>query len=454
MTPKNEILNRVKDDTIKLLSSRNAPPVNLYMENNILKTGHVVNAQHQEIPLDRNTLMVFADEAPLFNWGHDCRYLLYSADNGTLYKEVPAQFPPHLVDPPPSFELFHEMVPKPVERVEWPLKLKPVKYRKIPFGNRYAVLFSGASNNRHTNDLEFLYRTLVDLYGFKPENIYVLNYDGTINYSGSPHPVTSWPGDNTPYRMPVHGKGTRTDIDAVIDEIKSRIKMPDLLFIHTNNHGGRSAESYLCVYSGPSYGAQDFADKLATLPKFAHLMVMMEQCFSGGFLSPILAASPATHTSVAAACNETSSSIGGPHFDPFARDWIASMAGHMPNGGALSFDPDANHDSRVSAQEAFDYAKAVKDPYDTPVYNQSSATAGACYLAQRYILLPWFYTSLAEVLKPWEQKLPLDVFYTKIFQELGPGLQELEAEIERRDNSLREEFSPRLQEMVESVMES
>jgi len=75
----------------------------------------------------------------------------------------------------------------------------------------------------------------------------------------------------------------------------------------------------LCTYSGADYYASDFGAKLAELPKFLHLVVMMEQCHSGGFNQPILDNSPATHTSVASACLEPNNSIGGAHFDPFAR---------------------------------------------------------------------------------------------------------------------------------------
>jgi hypothetical protein len=46
-------------------------------------------------------------------------------------------------------------------------------------------------------DLEFLYRVLVNDYGWDEDKIYVLNYDGSIDYSGWPHPVGNWPGDGT-----------------------------------------------------------------------------------------------------------------------------------------------------------------------------------------------------------------------------------------------------------------
>jgi hypothetical protein len=452
MKPNNEIIDQVKNETVEMLSRRNAPPVNLYIENSVLPAGAVINAQHQQIPVTANSVMVFADEDPLFNWGHNCRYFFYSVDNGTLIDEVPAQFPPYLVNAPATFELFHEMVRPPIEPPIWPRKPSLHKPIKIPYGNRFAILFSGASNNRHTNDLEFLYRTLIEHYAFRPENIYVLNYNGTLSYSGGASPT--WPGDGTPYRMPVKGKGTRIDLDAVLDDLKNRLQLADLLLIHTNNHGGRAAESYLCTYSGPGYPAPEFAAKLATLPKFTHLVVMMEQCFSGGFSAPILAHSKAMHTSVATACNATSSSIGGANFDPFARDWIAAMTGHAPSGGALPHDPDANHNGRISAQEAYGYALAVKDPYDTPTYGQTSTTAGECHLAQRYIVIPWLPLTVAETLKPYEDKLPPDVYYSKLYHELGPSLEALEQEIQARENDLREQMAPRLAELVAEVMAS
>ncbi|MBS0423729.1 MAG: hypothetical protein JSR71_04715 [Proteobacteria bacterium] len=96
--------------------------------------------------------------------------------------------------------------------------------------------------------------------------------------------------------------------------------------------------------------ASDFANTLATLPKHYCMMVMMEQCHAGGFNAPILAKSPATNTSVSSACLELNNSIGGAQFDPFARDWIAAIAGHTLYGGALACNPDT--DDRVRFRRA------------------------------------------------------------------------------------------------------
>jgi hypothetical protein len=300
---------------------------------------------------------------------------------------------------------------------------------KVYYGERYAILFSGASNNRHVNDLEFIYRVLTDVYGFSSDHIYVLNYDGTINYGGGPA-VGNWPGDNTAYRMPVNGSGTKSDFETVFNDLKGRIKRHDMLYIHTNNHGGHNGtESYLCTYSGPDYLASDFGSKLSELPSFAQLFVMMEQCHSGGFKDSILNNSPADETTFAAACREDRSSIGGAEFDPFARDWISAVNNNDPYGGALDYDPDTNNDSRVSAQEAFNYAEDIKDPYDTPVYDESPAGCGIdMYLGQldlAYILgivqkyLRLYRARIREPFPPPPPELGPIYLYDEIVKRLG-----------------------------------
>lgn len=422
------VISIVKNQAVNSLSWQGARSTNLHIEKRMLKRGHKLLARRQPIPIERDTIMVFADQAPRFNWAHPCRYLLHDAKNGELYREVPAQFPPYMTGAPKTYEVFHEPIPLPDRHHLWPIlpKLRcPIRWKR---GQRYAVLFSGASNNRHTNDLEFLYRTLRDLYGFPAANIRVLNYDGTVSYSGGPQPVTSWPGDSTAYRMPVDGQGTKADLDGVLDELKKKLKREDVLLIHTNNHGGHNGtESYLCTYSGADYLASDFALKLGTLPAHHCLMVMMEQCHAGGFNAPILSNSTASQTSVSSACLELNNSIGGADFDPFARDWISAMAGATPSGGALASNPDSDGSGKVSAEEAHNYADAVKDPYDTPVFSASSTEARACHLGQRYFWFwPVYCRILVDLLRPHYQRRPISEFYDIVHQRLVPQLTDIE----------------------------
>lgn len=381
-----DILRDIQSNAVRRLSAKRRMTNNLYVMEEVQPAKSVIKAGHQSIAMKRPTAVLFLDEEPMANWSHDCRYLLHDAETGELYKEVKASFPPYLVNPPPTFKAFHcPVVAQNPLRVIWPLELEFVFPWRIRKGNRYAILFSGASNNRHTNDLEFLYRQLVDRFYFDENNITVLNYDGTINYSGSPQPVASWPGDGTAYTMPVDDAGTRQALEDAIDDLKAKLKEDDLLLIHTNNHGGHNGtESYLCCYSGPDYMASDFASKLGELPLYSDLIVMMEQCHSGGFNDSVIEASTAKRTTFAAACTEGKNSIGGADFDPFARDWISALAGGDPYGAALLSDPDYDHSGRVSAREAFSYADDVHHNYDSPVYSAFGTDAGDQHLHQKW----------------------------------------------------------------------
>lgn len=379
-------LRVVKDNALRRLSASRRATTNLYVMEDIQPADSVISARHQRITIDRPTAVVFVDDDPTANWSHQCRYLLHDAETGEQYQEVHAGFPPFLVNVPDTFQAFHMPVvaQNPLRKI-WSLDLEvafPLRVRK---GNRYAILFSGASNNRHTNDLEFLYRQLVDRFFFDEAKITVLNYDGTLNYSGWPQPATTWPGDGTAYTMPVDGAGTKQAFEDAIDDLKSMLAPDDLLLIHTNNHGGHNGtESYLCTYSGPDYMASDFAAKLGQLPAFADLMVMMEQCHSGGFNDLVIESSPAARTTFTAACTEGKNSNGGAEFDPFARDWIAAFAGVDPYGASLVSDPDYDSSGKISAREAFAYADDVHNYYDSPVYSAYGTDAGDQLLHQKW----------------------------------------------------------------------
>ena len=455
--PDEAFLRKIQDHAVSRLSWSRIKSTNLYIQRDELSQGSVIAAHppRKGITLKRNSIMVFADDAPMFNWSHPCRYLLYDAKSGEPYDEVPEEFPPYLVNTPPSFVGFHLPMRIDLDEKLWPIRPPLRCPYKFPAGERYAILFSGASNNPHTNDLEFLYRTLRHQYGFKAQNITCLNYDGTLNYNGAPHPVGNWPGDNTPYQMPVNGAGTKAALDQALDAVKGKLKKDDLLVIHTNNHGGWDGpgKAYLCTYSGPAYYAADFGAKLATLPAHYCLMAMYEQCHSGGFNWPTIANSKAKYTTVASACVEANNSIGGAAFDPFARDWISAMAGHTPSGSALASNPDVNNDGSVSAHEAFNYADSVHDPYDTPTYGENAPAASGTFLAQRYVWWWWWWCPrIVKLAEPHYLRTPIPEFYVWWNEKLGPALDPLAAELERADASQRSEVDAKLKKVLEQAL--
>lgn len=414
---------QIQTDAVDRMWLAGATESNLSIRREVLSPGTTLDLQDRSLKIKRDTVLVFVDDQPLANWGHPCRYLLYEPKRGRLYSTLNASFPPDLRGGRQHATVpFHEPVVFPRPETWWHVKPFP-SAPLVQSRNWYAVLFSGASNNRHTNDLEFLYRVLRQDYGVPADHIYVLNHDGTVNYFGDPRPVSTWPGDGSPYTMPVNAAGTRSELDSVLDELKGRLSEDDGLLIHTNNHGGGSEESTLVTYAGPSITASEFAAKLAELPTYRCLMVMMEQCYAGGFNASILASSTAQHSSVASAASATRSSIGGPDFDPFARDWISALHLATPAGAPLISNPDGNGDGCVTAREAYEYADAHHDWRDSPHFSASSLAARGCFLGMRLPvqLLPDLRVLIDEY---WRDPGPLRAAFARI-EEVLPSIVEV-----------------------------
>jgi hypothetical protein len=406
--------------------------------------------------LARPTIVVFADDKPLYNWGHPCRYLLYDAESCEQYAEVCAQFPPVDLarDAPLPLHWFHR-----------PIALAPELMHAVPSqpswkprsrGRRYAVLFSGMSNRRHLNDLEFLYRTLVNVYGFARRDITVLNFCGQLQFSGIPedalltNPIaaTTWAGDGSAYQMSVKGPGSRLALLGAIDDLKSRLKADDTLLLYTGNHGARPAsESFLlCHPWGDKLGVDEFTGKLCELPKFQSLIVVMQQCFAGGFNAPLITRSPAKRTSIASACSPDGISSKGEAFDPFSSAWIAAMAGVDPYGGSLYPNPDTNGDGVVSAREAFEYASA-KVAADCPLFSEAGG-GGSSVLGRE--LVRWAPASVLispAIRNRWSERDETDSRVNSALLELESLAQEAEAV----ENEVAERYWRRVEEILAGV---
>lgn len=362
-----DILTKIKQTFLEKEGPR-AERTNYYIKQAALAEKEKLPIPRQEVAVDRATILIFADDDPLFNWAHPCRYILFDAKDGSLYRQIPAQFPPaKLGKPEGGYHAFHVSVAWPQTNVyRWrrPFILPKIKTA----GNLYAVLFSGVSYHTHVNDMEFLYRTLTEVYRVPKQNIYVLNQDGTVSFDNQA--MSDWPGDHTAYRMEVKAQGTKKGLFWALDEVKKNLKAEDSLLIHTTGHGGHDhGESDLSEYQDAGVvKVTEFTDKLAEMPKHHCQKVVMQQCHSGGFNKSVVAKSTADATSIASACTELRASVCGPEFNFFACAWISAMAEATPNGWELPRVPDQDDDGMISAREAFDYASAYCHPTDTPVF--------------------------------------------------------------------------------------
>ncbi|MGA9821150.1 MAG: hypothetical protein WBQ36_06110, partial [Desulfobaccales bacterium] len=381
-----DLLERIKRHAVGRLTPAQAQQTNLSVNRHIFEKGEQVGPPTQRITVDEPTLVVFADDAPLANWGHPCRYLLYDPDSGALRREVQARLPSGRLEP---FYQPVQLLKGPVETESfWPPQRVPCPII-IPEGNRHALLFAGFTMERHLNDLEFCYRTLVNVYAIPPKNIIVLSFDGTLtvvndDWLGNAAAPAVWPGDGTPYQIVINGQGTLQGLQTAFAQLAAQLGPKDLLFIHTNNHGDTDSTGAFLGYANAFPTGADvdwssewvnlyvstFANMLKTLPSYRALIVMMEQCGSGGFGPDILATSTAGETSFAAACvsgaESWSASYLNAPWDAFAYQWIAAMAGQYPNGSPLTSNPDTDGSFAVDTTDAFNYAQANDSAADTP----------------------------------------------------------------------------------------
>jgi hypothetical protein len=247
---------------------------------------------------------------------------------------------------------------------------------------RYAILFSGMSFRRHVNGLEFCYRTLVDHLGFATENIRVLNYDGSLRAFGDQDDEACglWPGDSTAHRMVVNAEGHRAAFQLALRCIGEKLTPNDQLFINTTGHGGHHGDGRgpdLLTYPHCGrYKRRDFCADLAALPPHRSLVVLMAQCFGGGFNQAVIDASRAETTFIASATSETRQSFmsfNDSNWDSFQRNWIAALAGRDVDGAAIEVIPGRAARGPVTVREAFTYASTCqgRNPYDSPEFAAS-----------------------------------------------------------------------------------
>jgi hypothetical protein len=217
----------------------------------------------------------------------------------------------------------------------------------------------------------------MDRLGFDASCIHVMNYDGSLRAFGDPEgePVGVWPGDGTPYRMVVNAEGSRSAFRGALDAVGEKLTSKDQLFINTMGHGGHHGSGYapdlLTFPYSERYNCREFCADLASLPPHGSLVVLMAQCFSGGFNQAIVESSPAASTFVASATSETRQSFMSftdSNWDSFQRNWLAGLSGRDVDGIPINASIGEQHTRTVL--EAFTYAITCsgKNPYDSPEF--------------------------------------------------------------------------------------
>jgi len=278
------------------------------------------------------------------------------------------------------------------------ITILPYQELRLPYC-RYAILFSGGFNKannhiRYWNDLKFMYGTLVNKYGYT--DIVVLYADGK----------------GLDRQMPVHYSATQTNLETVFNLLRENSTEEDFVFIFTTNHGGgfykvgckifggqidvnRDEPSEDIIFEGDcnldfngdgdkmdqvswdeelcSWRGSIFDDSFHTLLanlNYYRMVIVMEQCFSGGLIADMTQGG--SNRIIMSAAGEYEFSWAMPpsyNYDEFSYHFTCAVNGANPEGTKVN--ADTNGDGKISMVEAFNYARLKDTQSETPWYEDS-----------------------------------------------------------------------------------
>ncbi len=256
-------------------------------------------------------------------------------------------------------------------------------------GGKYAVLIDGMGPNSipHLNTMGFMFNTLVNVYGFTKQDIFVLSYNG------------SWWDFDGDGLSDIDYAATRANVFAVFDtlDFNRDVNGDDVVFVYCDDHGSHTdcvkdaadtKASELCLYNWAVLRATEIDSLFTNLEdgdlvnSWPKIIAVFDQCFGGGFVDKM---SEYPRRAVCSASSKDQASNyrydygANPrpnaqwpsiNYNAFTYHWICAMNGADPEGNAVNADADAN--GLVSFWEAYKYAK-TNDEYavnktETPQY--------------------------------------------------------------------------------------
>ena len=278
----------------------------------------------------------FVDDYVFANWAHPCRYIFVNSETGE-YQIVNETAPPKLCD----FEKISGVeIPEPIVL---PTDPNSIIETREPNPHLYAVIINGGFNDynnhiRYWNDMSAIYCTITQVYGYMPENIYVHSTTGTAAHNHGSLDLDNDDIDDIEY--PAY----KPDIESTFQALANEMEPDDQLFVYVTDHGDTTVtgESYIVLWDidGDWYvdpneriTSSELTDMLEPF-NCAEIIVVMEQCFSGGFLNDPINIQ-AVHRTVHTACNGIEHSwaekwITGAQYDEFVYYWTAAARGYYP----------------------------------------------------------------------------------------------------------------------------
>lgn len=346
----------------------------VYISNTIVTSKSIVGVKNETSP-DYDSWLIFIDDVPKANWSHSCRYAYVNiADSSYVVYERRM---------PPYFSQMSLLTKKREAAGNNGLFNIPTRSNNgFSANHNYAVILNGGiakemNYERYWNDCSAIYSTLVNIYNYPRDNIYVIMSDGTdpgldlytsSGYISSPLDLD---GDGT---NDIQYAATKDNVNLVFNKLKERMSSDDELFIFTMDHGDRDdSSSVICLWGDDStaqYSENDLSNALSEL-NCAKINICMGQCFSGGFINAL----SASNRVITTACGPFEPSYPlNDNYDALVYYWVSAVTGSEPDGTPVN--ADTNHDGYVSMLEAFNYVSSHDHSGEYPNYNSNPQNLG------------------------------------------------------------------------------
>ncbi len=180
----------------------------------------------------------------------------------------------------------------------------------------------------------------------------------------------------------IRGGLNRDNLDRWFSEVGSKLPADDRLILYVTGHGGRgdkeTVNTQLMLWDHSSISVHELALLVDKLPQDLPVVMVMVQCFSGGFANlifeggqpdkPLARANrcgffATVHDRIAAGCT---SDIDEADYHEYSSAFWAAIAGQTRTGEPVA-PPDLDHDGVVSFNEAHAYALITSNTIDISV---------------------------------------------------------------------------------------
>jgi len=354
----------------------NVDGLGIFVSREILPEGTVItNYKGPFYALQQAQWFVMIDDHPGANWEHPCRYVFVDPETGES-QIIEATSPPNILK-----DMIRFQGPDPFggENRKSSFPSQDGRQSRSP-EHLWAVILSGGydSGNNHVrywNDCSEIYKTLVNVYGYLDSQIIVAISDGlnpAVDQSNGQNSDPDLDGDGDDDIM---YPCLYANVESIFANLTATLTSTDSLFIFTTDHGSGQygvPGQPVCMNLWNAGELWDY--QLASMLEPINcrgMIITMEPCFSGGFVNDIIGMSSTVPRVISTGANDMEYSWAmAPDYiyDTYVFHWTAAV--RWMDAYGVPVDADTNSDTKITMDEAYNYALSMDTDDEHPQYGE------------------------------------------------------------------------------------